>query len=83
MAGVGVGLSHRSGSGPLAASTRADSAANTSAMNLVSYPTTILVSLLFLLIQVAIACETWRTATKVNSSAIIARQPEVPNFIIA
>jgi hypothetical protein len=38
IAGVGVGLSHKSGSKPFEAMIRADSAAKTSAMNLVSYP---------------------------------------------
>jgi hypothetical protein len=33
-------------------------------------------------IQVEIAWVTRRTAAYVNSSAMIARQPEVPNFII-
>lgn len=81
--GVGTGSSHKSTRKALWEITLAHSAANRSPRNLVSYPTTMRFPAVLVFPKwEQIALVTERTLAKVNSSAITARQPDVPNRIV-
>src|ERR1044072_4668747 len=81
--GVGTGPSQRRTRKALSAIMLAHSSANCSPRNLVSYPTTITLPGAFVAAKwEQIALVTDRTPAKVNSSAITARQPDVPNLMV-
>ena len=81
-AGVGVILSERKTFTPSSVITRAENSANSSERNLASYPTTTSGFLNFAFRNFAKATDTFLTFSNVKSSAIFARHPSVPNFII-